>query len=83
MFAPSLGIAEDPATGSAATALGGYLGVRHPLKNGSLHWIIEQGFEIGRPSLLQTKVEKKNSSIKSIRVGGNSVLVSRGTLELD
>lgn len=78
MFAPALGINEDPATGSAATALGGYLAVRESLENGTFSWQIEQGFEMNRPSLIQVEVDKKQGEIRAIRVGGASVLVSQG-----
>ncbi len=82
MFAPGLGIAEDPATGSAATALAGYLGIRHSLSDGKLRWVVEQGVEMGRPSLLQVEADKKKGIITEIRVGGASVLVSEGTMEI-
>ncbi|ACK69164.1 phenazine biosynthesis protein PhzF family [Gloeothece citriformis PCC 7424] len=82
MFAPALGVEEDPATGSAATALGGYLGSRDPLSEGTLHWRIEQGFEMGRPSLLQVETDKKGGNITQIRVGGASVLVSQGMMNI-
>jgi trans-2,3-dihydro-3-hydroxyanthranilate isomerase len=83
MFAPGLGIDEDPATGSAATALGTYLAMRESTPQGTLIWQIEQGIEMGRPSNLQVEVDKENGDIKEIRVGGASVLVGQGTLTLD
>mgnify|MGYP003693891829 CR=1 FL=1 len=49
MFAPLLGITEDPATGGACAALGGYLGARATIANGTLRWVIEQGFEMRSP----------------------------------
>ncbi|MEE8586741.1 MAG: PhzF family phenazine biosynthesis protein [Acidobacteriota bacterium] len=82
MFAPSAGIPEDPATGSAAAALGGYLGVRAGGSDETLRWRIEQGFEMGRPSLIDIEVEKKNGQIEAIRVGGPSVLVTQGSIEI-
>ncbi len=82
MFAPGLGVTEDPATGSAATAFGGYLGIRETAKNGNFHWRIEQGFEMGRPSFLEVKTEKIAGKINSICVGGSSVLVTKGTMEI-
>jgi trans-2,3-dihydro-3-hydroxyanthranilate isomerase len=82
MFAPALGVDEDPATGSAATALAGYLGIRHSLREGTLRWVVEQGFEMGRPSLLQVEADKEQGKIREIRVGGASVLVSEGTMEI-
>ena len=82
MFGPAVGVVEDPATGSAATALGGYLGVRDARRDGTLHFIVEQGFEMGRPSLLEIEVDKNKGAITEIRVGGASVLVSEGTMEI-
>ncbi len=83
MYAPEFGIAEDPATGSAAAALGAYLGVRAPESDATLRWVVEQGFEMGRPSLLHVEIDKAGGRITAVRVGGMSVLVSEGTLQLD
>lgn len=82
MFAPALGIEEDPATGAAATALAGYLGVRDGRSDATLRWKIEQGFEMGRPSILHVEADKRDGAVISIRVGGASVLVSDGTMEV-
>jgi trans-2,3-dihydro-3-hydroxyanthranilate isomerase len=81
MFARGLGTAEDPATGAAVTALGGYLGVREGA-DGTFRWVVEQGFEMGRPSLLHLTVEKRGGEITAIRVGGAAVAVSEGTIEV-
>ena len=83
MYAPEFGIAEDPATGSAAAALGGYLGARAPDADGTLRWVVEQGFEMGRPSLLHVETDKAGGRITAVRVGGTAVMVSEGTLQLD
>jgi trans-2,3-dihydro-3-hydroxyanthranilate isomerase len=82
MFAADLGIGEDPATGAAVSALGGYLGIRAPERDGTLKWVVEQGFEMGRPSLLHLEVDKEEGEITAVRVGGSSVLVSEGTMEV-
>jgi trans-2,3-dihydro-3-hydroxyanthranilate isomerase len=82
MFASELGIVEDPATGAAATALAGYLGARDDRRDGTLRWVVEQGFEMGRPSLLEVEADKTGGKITAIRVGGASVLVGEGTLEV-
>jgi trans-2,3-dihydro-3-hydroxyanthranilate isomerase len=82
MFAAELGIGEDPATGGAVSALGGYLGIRAPESDGTLAWVIEQGFEMGRPSLLHLEVDKQGGEITAVRVGGNTVLVSEGTMAI-
>ena len=82
MFAPGLGITEDPATGSAAAAFVGYLARRLSAKSGQWHWRIEQGIEMGRPSLLEIRLEKQADNITTIGVGGASVLVSEGVMEV-
>jgi len=78
MFAPTLGVPEDPATGGAAVAFGGYLAKRDKRTAGTLRWVVEQGFEMGRPSMLEIEVDKRGGEVTAVRVGGNSVLVSKG-----
>jgi len=82
MFAPAMDIEEDPATGAAVTALGAYLGLRHPAADGTLQWRVEQGFEMGRPSLLEVEADKVNDQIAALRVSGAAVLVSEGMMEI-
>ena len=82
MFAPFLGVPEDPATGSACVALGGYLAKRDARSDGTLRWVVEQGFEMGRPSLLHVEVDKRAGATTGVRVGGNCVMVTRGELLL-
>ncbi len=82
MFAPALGVDEDPATGAAAATLGGYLSVREPAPSGSWHWRIEQGVDMGRPSLLEIEADKRDGTIQAVRVGGAAVLVSEGVFHL-
>ncbi len=82
MFAPLLGISEDPATGSAAAAFAGYLAAKNSLSNGILKWNIEQGFEMGRPSLLYIEADKSDGNITAVRVGGNAVMMTEGFLEI-
>ncbi len=82
MFAPAMGIEEDPATGAAASALAGYLGVRNSVSSGVLQWTVEQGFEMGRPSILDVQAEKVDGQIVAVRVGGQSVMVSEGAIEI-
>jgi trans-2,3-dihydro-3-hydroxyanthranilate isomerase len=83
MFAPGLGIGEDPATGSACAALAGFLGLRSETRNGTLRWSVDQGVEMGRPSRLELEVDLERGQLKAIRVGGSSVLVSSGTLQIE
>ena len=82
MFAPVAGVDEDPATGSAATALAAYLAARDEISDGTLTWVIEQGFEMGRPSIILAEARKRGGDISSIRVGGSSVLVTEGAMEV-
>jgi trans-2,3-dihydro-3-hydroxyanthranilate isomerase len=83
MFAPGLGIGEDPATGSAGAALAGFLALRSEMRDGTLRWTVDQGVEMGRPSRLELEVDRKRGQLAAIRVGGASVLVSSGTLYVD
>lgn len=83
MFAPGLGIGEDPATGSACAALAGFLALRSDTRDGTLRWSVDQGVEMGRPSRLELEVDRKRGQLAAIRVGGSSVLVSSGTLFVD
>ena len=82
MFAPFLGVAEDPATGSACAAFAGYLGKRDSRADGTLRWIVEQGFEMGRPSLLDVEADKRDGAVTAVRVGGSAVMVTRGEFYL-
>ena len=82
MFAPLLGITEDPATGSAAAAFAGYLAAKDPLRDGTLKWNIEQGFEMGRPSMLYIEADKKAGVTTAVRVGGSAVMMTEGYLEI-
>jgi trans-2,3-dihydro-3-hydroxyanthranilate isomerase len=85
MFAPALGISEDPATGGANGPLGCYL-VRHkiikPDEQGEVNCISEQGFEIGRPSFLTINIKVDGDSITGVRVGGQCHFMGGGYLEL-
>jgi trans-2,3-dihydro-3-hydroxyanthranilate isomerase len=80
MFAPELGVIEDPATGSAAAAFAGYLCAREPALTGTHQWVIEQGFEMGRPSILRIEADTADGKVTAVRVGGTAVKMSEGTL---
>ncbi len=82
MFAPSLGVAEDAATGSAAAALAGWLAARQPEASGSRHWRILQGDDIGRPSEITLEADVADGAATTVRVGGRCVMMSEGTLRL-
>ncbi len=78
MFAPLLGIPEDPATGSACAAFAGYLAALNDKTEGTYRWTIEQGIEMGRPSKLFIEADKINGAVSDVRVGGNAVIISEG-----
>lgn len=80
MFAPNLGIPEDPATGGACAAFGGYIAARTEITEGTLRHTVHQGVEMGRPSRIEVEVDVAAGGVKAVRVGGASVLVSSGTL---
>jgi len=82
MFAPGLNVPEDPATGSANAALAGYLAARDPRRDGLLTWQVEQGFEMGRPSIIDVEADMANGEVTAVRVGGASVLVAEGTIAI-
>jgi trans-2,3-dihydro-3-hydroxyanthranilate isomerase len=82
MYAPAIGVPEDPATGSACAGLAGYLAARDKRAEGTLRWVVEQGFEMGRPSILELEADKKNGAITAVRVGGRTVMVCEGTMSL-
>jgi trans-2,3-dihydro-3-hydroxyanthranilate isomerase len=82
MFAPLNGVPEDPATGSANCALAGLLSHYNGATSGSFHWRIAQGVEMGRPSVLEARTEKREGVVVEARIGGASVLVSEGFIEV-
>ena len=90
MFAPLLGVPEDPATGSANGALGAYL-VHHracpeqsrravPVTEPTTYIVSEQGAEISRPSTLYVEVDSEGEEITAVRVGGQVVPVLEGVV---
>jgi len=79
MFAPALGVPEDPATGSAAGPLAVHLS-RHGRIAFGEEIEISQGVEIGRPSLLYAWAEGEGETIERVEVGGSAVIVGRGEL---
>ncbi|GGB36132.1 phenazine biosynthesis protein PhzF [Roseibium aquae] len=80
MFAPDMGIAEDPATGSAAAAFAGVVHFYDGLTSGTHHIRIEQGFVMGRPSLIDLEVDIEHGKMHAVRIGGQAKLVARGEL---
>jgi trans-2,3-dihydro-3-hydroxyanthranilate isomerase len=81
MFGPALGVAEDPATGSAAGPLAVHL-ARHGWTEFGQRIEIRQGEEIGRPSRIEAVAEGSTQRIEAVRVGGAAVIVARGQYQL-
>jgi trans-2,3-dihydro-3-hydroxyanthranilate isomerase len=83
MFGPAAGVAEDPATGSAAAAFAGVINAFDQPLAGTHKRIIEQGFEMGRPSLISLSFEvAARGKLDTVRIGGNAVRVIEGALEI-
>jgi trans-2,3-dihydro-3-hydroxyanthranilate isomerase len=79
MFAPSHGIPEDPATGSAAAAFAGVLAAH--TSDGAHTIMIEQGYEMGRPSLIRLAMTTLAGKPVVATIGGDAVVVTEGTIE--
>lgn len=79
MFAPALGVPEDPATGAAATAFAGLLFERNG-EGGS--WVIAQGEDMGRPSRIHVEINGIDGVMQSVRVGGHAVRISTGHMRI-
>ena len=82
MFAPSLGIAEDPATGAAVAAFAGVCMEHETPGDGEHHIIVEQGFAMGRPSLITLGLNVEGGKLVSASIGGAAVMVSEGFIEI-
>jgi trans-2,3-dihydro-3-hydroxyanthranilate isomerase len=83
MFAPELGVPEDPATGGASGPLGSYLvryGVVSAQPKASI--VSEQGIEMGRPSFIHIEITQEANEITEVKVGGQTVFVGGGEIEL-
>ena len=80
LFAPDQGIPEDPATGSAAATLPGPLAAAERRNDGVHRWTILQGEDMGRPSRIRVEAEITAGHVSTVRVGGQAVPVSEGTI---
>jgi trans-2,3-dihydro-3-hydroxyanthranilate isomerase len=80
MFAPLSNIPEDPATGSAAAALGAFLGSLDLESESTIRVTITQGVEMGRPSRIEVDVEKRGGQVERVSIAGYCVPVMRGHL---
>lgn len=83
MFAPLDGVPEDPATGSANCALVAMLSHYEPADSGDFQWLISQGVEMGRPSILAARTRKKAGVVTETRIGGDCVMVTEGAITVD
>jgi trans-2,3-dihydro-3-hydroxyanthranilate isomerase len=81
MFAPLQGVAEDPATGSAAAAFAGYLAAHGGYRDGDHLLRIEQGYEMGRPSLIELALKIASGALTGASIGGSAVVVMEGVIE--
>lgn len=82
MFAGAWGVGEDPATGSAVAAFAGVMQAFDRPRDGEHMLTIEQGFEMGRPSLIALGLVIENGALASATIGGSVVIVSSGSLNL-
>lgn len=87
MFAPAMGISEDPATGAASGPLGAYL-THHDIipfedSGETAHIRSEQGIELGRPSFIDITVVKNGNGMKEVMIGGQSVVIGKGEIYTD
>jgi trans-2,3-dihydro-3-hydroxyanthranilate isomerase len=81
MFAPGMGVPEDPATGSAVAGFAGMLAKSGRLAAGDHAFAIEQGIEMGRPSVIDLFMTIEAGALRHAAIGGNAVVVAEGTIE--
>ncbi|WP_332694293.1 PhzF family phenazine biosynthesis protein [Bosea sp. (in: a-proteobacteria)] len=80
MFAPGMGVAEDPATGSAVAAFAGAVMRFEKPGDGEHRLVIEQGYEMGRPSQIELGLRVADGALVSATIGGTAVMMSEGHL---
>jgi trans-2,3-dihydro-3-hydroxyanthranilate isomerase len=83
VFAPLDASPEDPATGSASAAAISHLANLPAHADGELSWRIVQGVDMGRPSLLLGRTEKRGGRVSAVRIAGNAVAVMQGVMQID
>lgn len=82
MFAPSLGVGEDPATGSAVAAFAGVIMDYEKPGDGVHAYVIEQGYRMGRPSQIELTLEVQNGALVKASIGGGAIVMMQGTLSV-
>lgn len=80
LFWPEAGITEDPATGSAVAAFASAIMAFDPPGDGEHRFVIEQGYEMGRPSQIELTLTVKDGALASATIGGAAVMMSEGVL---
>lgn len=82
LFAPAVGVDEDPATGSACASLVASLAQRSPQQHGTYSLQVDQGVAMGRPSVLRGTADKNNGQLAEVAVEGCAVILGKGTMTL-
>lgn len=82
MSAPSHGIEEDPATGSAVAALVGVAGLRSGIQSGAVELSVTQGVKMGRASRMDAAARLRDGKVVSVDVGGPALLTATGEIEI-
>lgn len=82
MFWPGAGVREDPATGSAVAAFAGIVMQNENFADGDHAIIIEQGYEMGRPSLINLVLKVRDGSLDSAKIGGDVIEIARGAISI-
>lgn len=82
MFAPLMGVPEDPATGSGAAAFAGVINLFDAPPEGTYNAMIEQGIEMGRPSEIFLEMEIKNRQCRAVRIGGHAMTEREDSVEI-
>jgi len=82
MFAPHLGVPEDPATGSAAAAFAGVLMQHEAMGEGTHDVVLRQGFAMGRPSEIALQLVIAQGALRSVEIGGSAVVIAEGRLHV-
>lgn len=81
-FGPDFGVPEDPATGSAAVGFAGVIHRFDALPDGTHKRVVEQGYEMGRPSLICLSLQVTRGTLDAVRIGGHAVRVAEGKIEV-
>lgn len=82
MFAPGLGVDEDPATGAAVAALVGSLAERVGAPDGVFEIVVDQGVRMGRPSVIEASADMRGGKAGKVAVGGNTIVVAEGSMSI-